>query len=141
MTRADPRWLALLLAAALLLTVAASLAAQPDCRTIEDFSKVKVGELPADWKLRKDSGKEVYRVAEESGLRFLHATAKGLGVQVAKCSFGFGPALPLCRWRRGQTTFQIALFPIGGYVTMARGAGGDSPQVLARRRLFPKVGG
>ena len=84
MTRADPWPLALYLAAALLLTVAASLAAQPDCRTIEDFSKAKVGGLPADWKVRKDSGKEVYRVAEESGLHFLHATAKGLGVQAAK---------------------------------------------------------
>src|SRR6266566_7095161 len=84
MTRADPWPLALSLAAALLLTVAASLAAQPDCRTIEDFSKAKVGGLPADWKVRKDSGKEVYQVAEESGLRFLHATAKGLGVQAAK---------------------------------------------------------
>src|SRR5207245_11287604 len=84
MTRADPWPLALYLAAALLLTVAASLAAQPDCRTIEDFSKAKVGGLPADWKVRKDSGKEVYQVAEESGLRFLHATAKGLGVQAAK---------------------------------------------------------
>src|SRR5213594_4976623 len=59
-------------------------AAQPDCRTIEDFSKAKVGELPADWKLRKDSGKDVYRVVEESGLRFLRATAKGLGIQAAK---------------------------------------------------------
>jgi Protein of unknown function (DUF3047) len=59
-------------------------AAQSDCRTIEDFSKSKVGELPPDWKLRKDSAKDVYRVAEESGIKFLHAVAKGLGVQAAK---------------------------------------------------------
>ncbi len=59
-------------------------AAQSDCRTIEDFSKAKVGELPADWKLRKDSAKEAYRVAEESGIKFLHAAVKGLGVQAAK---------------------------------------------------------
>jgi len=59
-------------------------AAQPDCKTIEDFSKDKVGELPADWKVRKDTAKEAYRVAEESGLRFLRAAAKGLGVQAAK---------------------------------------------------------
>src|SRR5207249_2192168 len=39
-------------------------AAQPDCKTIDDFSKAKVGELPADWKLRQDSGKDAYRVAE-----------------------------------------------------------------------------
>jgi len=59
-------------------------AAQPDCKTIEDFSKDKVGELPADWKVRKDTAKEAYRVAEESSLRFLRATVKGLGVQAAK---------------------------------------------------------
>jgi len=77
----------LLLIAGTCLTCAALLtdaAAQPDCKTIEDFSKAKVGELPADWKARKDTAKEAYRVAEESGLRFLHATVKGLGVQVAK---------------------------------------------------------
>ena len=59
-------------------------AAQPDCRTIDDFSKGKVSELPADWKLRSDSAKGAYRIAEESGLRFLRATVKGLGVQAAK---------------------------------------------------------
>src|SRR2546425_3996211 len=69
------------LAFAALLT---SAVAQPDCKTIEDFSKAKPGELPADWKVRKDSGKEVYRVAEESGLRFLRSIAKGLGIQAAK---------------------------------------------------------
>src|SRR5258706_4108000 len=57
--------------------------AQSDCRPIEDFSKAKVGELPPDWKIRKDSDKDVYRVAEESGIKFLHAAAKGLGVQAA----------------------------------------------------------
>jgi Protein of unknown function (DUF3047) len=59
-------------------------AAQPDCKTVEDFAKAKVGELPSDWKVRKDTAKDAYRVAEESGLRFLRATVKGLGVQAAK---------------------------------------------------------
>jgi hypothetical protein len=73
-------------------------AAQTDCKTIEDFSKAKVGELPPDWKVRKDAGKEVYRVAEESGLRFLRATAKGLGVQAAKeYEWDFG-AYPILVW-------------------------------------------
>lgn len=73
-----------MLATVLLLIITVTLAAQPDCRTIDDFSKAKIGELPADWKLKKDSGKAVYRVAEESGFRFLRATAKGLGIQAAK---------------------------------------------------------
>jgi len=58
--------------------------AQSDCRTIDDFSKATVGELPPDWKLRKDTAKDAYRVAQEPGLRFLRATVKGLGVQAAK---------------------------------------------------------
>ena len=74
-----------LIAACLVLPgVPARTDAQSDCRTIDDFSKDKVGEFPSDWKPRKDAGKEVYRVAEESGIKFLHAAAKGLGIQAAK---------------------------------------------------------
>jgi hypothetical protein len=84
-------------------------AAQSDCRIIDDFSRAKVGELPADWKLRKDSAKGVYRVAEESGLRFLRATAKGLGIQAAKeyeWDLGAYPVL-VWSWRPRE-------FPKGG---------------------------
>jgi hypothetical protein len=86
-SRAGARTTALLILVATCLVLAVlpgRPAAQSDCRTIEDFSKAKVGELPADWKLRKDSAKEAYRVAEESGIKFLRAAAKGLGVQAAK---------------------------------------------------------
>src|SRR5438132_6060443 len=109
MTRAD-RWsLALILSTFLLLTVAGPLAAKSDCRTIEDLSKATVGELRGGWKLRKDSGKEVYRAAEESGLRFLRATAKGLGVQVAKeYEWDLG-AYPVLTW-----SWRPLEFPKGG---------------------------
>ena len=72
--------------------------AQSDCRPIDDFSKAKVGELPPDWKLRKDSAKDVYRVAEESGIKFLHAAAKGLGVQAAKENEWDLGAYPVLVW-------------------------------------------
>jgi len=94
-------------AAALLALIAAALTvllppsrpeAQGDCRTIEDFSKAKVGELPADWKLRKDSAKDAYRVAEESGLKFLRVTPKGLGVQAAKEYEWDLAAYPILAW-------------------------------------------
>src|SRR5262245_1823953 len=94
----------IVLAASILLA-----AAQSDCKIIDDFSKAKVGELPADWKLRKDSAKGVYQVAEESGLRFLRATAKGLGVQAAKeyeWDLGAYPVL-VWSWRPRE-------FPKGG---------------------------
>src|SRR5207244_282513 len=53
--------------------------AEDDCKLIDDFGRAKVGEFPGDWKPRKDAGKSVYVVQEESGKRFLHATSKGLG--------------------------------------------------------------
>jgi hypothetical protein len=58
--------------------------AQSDCITVEDFAKAKPGEFPADWKARKDAGKTVYTVQEESGRRFLRAVAKSVGIQAAK---------------------------------------------------------
>jgi hypothetical protein len=86
-----------------------SAAAQPACRTIDDFSTAKVGELPADWKLRKDSAKETYRVAEEAGIRFLRATAKDLGVQAAKeYEWDLG-AYPMLVW-----SWRPLEFPKGG---------------------------
>jgi DUF3047 family protein len=59
-------------------------AAEDDCAVIDDFSKAKVGEFPADWKVRKDAGKSVYAVQEEGGKRFLRAHPKNLGIQAAK---------------------------------------------------------
>jgi len=58
--------------------------AQSDCLVVEDFANAKIGEFPADWKARKDSGKEVYTVQEEAGKRFLRAVAKQIGIQAAK---------------------------------------------------------
>jgi regulator of sigma E protease len=47
--------------------------------------------------------------------------AKWRGVRVLKFSLGFGP--PLVKVTRGETDYQIAWVPLGGYVQMA----GDSP--------------
>jgi hypothetical protein len=84
-------------------------AAQSDCKTIEDFSKAKVGDLPPDWKVRKDAGKDVYKVAEESGLRFLRATAKDLGIQAAKEYEWDLDAYPMLVW-----SWRPREFPKGG---------------------------
>ena len=43
--------------------------------------------------------------------------AKALGVQVIRFSIGFGP--PIFSWRRGETEYQLAWIPLGGYVKMA----------------------
>ncbi len=54
---------------------------------------------------------------------FLHelghfGVAKWCDVHVETFSIGFGPALPGCSFKRGETTYKIALFPLGGYVKM-----------------------
>jgi len=99
-----------LIAACLVLAVTPGRAgAQSDCRTIEDFSKTKTGELPADWKLRKDSAKDVYRVMEESGTKFLRATTKGLGIQAAKEYAWDLAAYPMLVW-----SWRPLEFPKGG---------------------------
>ena len=60
------------------------LRAEEQCVVVDDFSKAVVGEFPAGWKVRKDSAKQVYKVAEEGGPRFLRADAKDLGIQAGK---------------------------------------------------------
>ena len=60
------------------------LTAQSQCVAVDDFSKAQVGEFPSGWKPRKDAGKDVYKVAEEGGKRFLRADAKDVGVQAGK---------------------------------------------------------
>ena len=55
-----------------------------DCLTLENFSDNRIGQFPADWRVRKDDGKHVYSVREEGGLRFLRAVSRGLGIQGAR---------------------------------------------------------
>jgi Protein of unknown function (DUF3047) len=122
MARADPEsfrdeggggpltWLPSLITAALtVLTLSTHAGAQPECKTIDDFSKAKVGEFPADWKPRKDSGKDAYRVMEEGGLRFLRAAVRGLGVQAAREYEWDLNAYPVLAW-----SWRPLEFPKGG---------------------------
>jgi hypothetical protein len=75
------------------------MAAQGDCITLEDFRNAAVGEFPAGWKARKDSGREVYQVAEAEGIRFLRAVAKGVGIQAGRETKGWSlDARPVLAW-------------------------------------------
>lgn len=61
---------------------------------------------------------------------FLHElghflVAKWCDVQVDVFSIGFGPALPGCNFKWGETTYKIALLPLGGYVKMLGQVDGD----------------
>lgn len=51
--------------------------------------------------------------------------AKWCDVHVTTFSIGFGPAIPGCSFQRGETTYKLALFPLGGYVQMVGQVDGD----------------
>jgi regulator of sigma E protease len=51
--------------------------------------------------------------------------AKWCDVHVTVFSIGFGPAIPGCRFQWGETTYKLALFPLGGYVQMVGQVDGD----------------
>jgi membrane-associated protease RseP (regulator of RpoE activity) len=53
--------------------------------------------------------------------------AKLCDVHVQTFSIGFGPALPGCSFRWGETLYKLALFPLGGYVKMV-GEGTESEE-------------
>ena len=80
-----------------LLTLPVTVSAQ-DCVTVENFSRGKVGEFPPDWKLRKDSGREVYSIQDLDGLRFLRAVARGLGIQAARPYEWEPKVYPILAW-------------------------------------------
>jgi regulator of sigma E protease len=46
------------------------------------------------------------------------AAAKWCDVHVKTFSIGFGPALPFCQFKYGETTYKLAMIPLGGYVAM-----------------------
>jgi Protein of unknown function (DUF3047) len=97
-----------LLAAASLM---AARAAQPaDCITLDDFSRSRIGEFPAGWEVRKDAGKNVYRVREEGGRRFLAAVSQGLGIQAGRKTEEWNLAThPVLAW-----SWRPREFPKGG---------------------------
>jgi regulator of sigma E protease len=71
------------------------------------------------------------------GLIFVHElghflVAKALGVKVLRFSIGFGPRV--FGFRRGETEYWVAAFPLGGYVKMAGDVGDEAEQVPPEER-------
>jgi membrane-associated protease RseP (regulator of RpoE activity) len=83
--------------------------------------------------LGPDGVLQVFKAALGLGLViFLHelghfAVAKWCDVHVQTFSIGFGPALPGCSFQRGETTYKIAMIPLGGYVKMV-GEGAETDE-------------
>ena len=44
--------------------------------------------------------------------------AKACDVHVKTFSIGFGPAVPFCSYKWGETTYMLGIIPLGGYVAM-----------------------
>jgi regulator of sigma E protease len=51
--------------------------------------------------------------------------AKWCDVHVQTFSIGFGPALPGCKFTKGETTYKLSIIPLGGYVQMVGQVDGD----------------
>jgi len=51
--------------------------------------------------------------------------AKWCDVHVTAFSIGFGPPIPGCSFQWGETTYKLAIFPLGGYVQMVGQIDGD----------------
>lgn len=60
--------------------------------------------------------------------------AKYFGIKVTKFSLGFGPAL--VAFTRGETTYQIAAVPLGGYVKMVGDHPGEEVEPEDAERAF-----
>jgi regulator of sigma E protease len=85
------------------------------------------------WRARPDNPLAILSVVVGLGLLiFIHElghflAAKWCDVHVETFSVGFGPPIPGCAFRWGETTYMVGLVPLGGYVKMV-GEGADSEE-------------
>ena len=103
-------------------------AAGADCVALEDFSRGPIGGFPADWKPRKEEGRTVYSIREEDGRRFLHALARGLGIQAGREVSWSLDAYPILAW-----SWRPVEFPRGGDERRSR----TNDSALAVYAVFP----
>jgi hypothetical protein len=94
-------------------------AQRSDCVVIDNFSTATIGQLPPEWKLRKDEARDVYSVREENGLLFLHAESRGHGIQAARAFEWNLDEYPVLTW-----SWRPHKFPDGG--DERRGGSNDS---------------
>jgi regulator of sigma E protease len=69
--------------------------------------------------------------------------AKWCDVHVETFSIGFGPAIPGCSFRWGETLYKIAWFPLGGYVKMvgegAEDDDDDDPRSFKNKPVWQRM--
>ena len=65
--------------------------------------------------------------------------AKWCDVHVKTFSIGFGPAVPFCSYKWGETTYMLGIIPLGGYVSMiGEGDNADAEEAEEDPRSFRK---
>jgi hypothetical protein len=101
--------------------------AQDHCVVVDDFSKAAVREFPDGWKVRKDDGKNIYKVAQENGQKFLRADARDAGIQAGKPFAWNLSEYPVLTW-----AWRPQEFPKG-----ADEKGGKNDSALAVYAVFP----
>jgi hypothetical protein len=79
-----------------------------ECRPIAEFGRYTVGEFPDDWKPKEERAREIYKVLEQGGVRFIRATARSTGLQVGKEFDWDLEAFPALAWK-----WRPQLFPHG----------------------------
>jgi hypothetical protein len=102
-------FLAAALAVGVLFPAAKVRAQGADCLAIDTFADSEIGQFPAGWRARKDSGKVTYSVQEEGGQRFLRAISSGLGIQAGREYEWDLAKYPVLAW-----SWRPRLFPQGG---------------------------
>jgi len=98
-----------------------------DCITIESFAGGTVGGFPDGWRVRKDSGKAVYKIFDEGAMRFLRASSEGLGIQAATQHEWDLDTYPILSW-----SWRPRVFPTG-----ADEANGKNDSALSVYLLVP----
>jgi regulator of sigma E protease len=75
-----------------------------------------------------------------------YLAAKLCDTKVEVFSVGFGPPLPGCHFKYGETLYKLAVFPIGGYVKLPgenpgdlEGANSDDPRLLPNKSVGQRL--
>ncbi|HEV8306247.1 MAG TPA: DUF3047 domain-containing protein [Methylomirabilota bacterium] len=99
-----------------------------DCRVVADFAKNAIGQFPEDWKPREERARDIYKVLEEGGVRFVRATAEGTGLQIGKEFDWDLKAHPVLAWK-----WRPQVFPTGADERES----GKNDSVLGVYAVFP----
>lgn len=96
---------------------------------LEDFQKYDVNSVPSQgWQTREGSAKDIYRIVEENGDKYLEAKANDKSVQLFRDKDWDGKKFPIMRWK-----WRVKEFPTG-----AKEKGGKNDSAAGLYVVFPR---